>query len=199
MRSSFLQDPPSSSSNSDSVDAMRNDIEALRREAQRRLDALTSDLEEFQSNKQKTTKLISVSNNDNSKEVDTLNSLEKDLSQQVTAILPDNDSVVNNDNIQRVTTTTTTSEPRISNTSPATTTIIMDQPVNDVHLLENTRVSEWLDLQHVVPFEILHSSRADDCISVNNSGKSFSISDENQGRGCHRYGVLRGNVYGSLS
>ena len=144
MRSSFLQDPPSSSSNSDSVDAMRNDVEALRREAQRRLDALTSDLEEFQSNKQKTTKLISVSSNDNSKEVDTLNSLEKDLSQQVTAILPDNDSVVNNDNIQRVT-TTATSEPRISNTSPPTTTIIMDQPVNDVHLLENTRVSEWLD------------------------------------------------------
>ena len=116
------------------MDSMRHDIEVMRREAQRRLDALTMDLQEFQSTKD-SYKLNDNKNNNQASS--SLDSLEGDdfTKLPTTTYMPEATTKKLSDENKAM-------EQIISNAAPSpATTVIFNPPVN-VHLLENTRVSD---------------------------------------------------------
>lgn len=137
LQSSFSQEPPSPADSS--LESIKSDIEAMKREAQLRLDALTTDLEEFRKGDQSTAS-TSYMGNDASSSV-SLDCLEGDLSK--VALTPSPSATLSD--ISSTTTAERTNdesvEEEMSNTglqSPAST-ILYDHPT-DVHLLEGTRV-----------------------------------------------------------
>ena len=136
-QSSFSKESPSSSS-SNSVDSMRSDIEAMKLEARRRLEALTTDLEEFKISKTTGTETSrSTTTNYLGKEASSvsLDSMEGDYL-GASSVASDMSTIQDASKAEKK------EDSKITNTSGdlSPTSVIMHQPV-DVHLLENTRVS----------------------------------------------------------
>ena len=139
-QSSFSQEPPTS--NNDAVDAMRHDIDAMKREAERRLEALSHDLQEFQTNKQQqdgaTNRYLDAKGDVLSST--SLDCMEGDLT-KVTTLMQQAEDVLQQRREQEQEQKEEKHANKISNTSePPVTSVIMHKPSN-VHLLENTRVS----------------------------------------------------------
>lgn len=117
---------------------MRSDIEAMKLEARRRLEALTTDLEEFKISKTTGTETSrSTTTNYLGKEASSvsLDSMEGDYL-GASSVASDMSTIQDASKAEKK------EDSKITNTSEdlSPTSVIMHQPV-DVHLLENTRVS----------------------------------------------------------
>uniref|UniRef100_A0A7S3KZG4 Uncharacterized protein n=1 Tax=Amphora coffeiformis TaxID=265554 RepID=A0A7S3KZG4_9STRA len=150
-QSSFSQESPTSTSGNDNVDAMRHDIDAMKREAQKRLEALSHDLEEFQSNKKEPLKAGNqyLDAQGNALSTASLDSMEGGSTAaeltKVTTLMQQAEKVMEQRREQQQQQQYKHEDKhhanKISNTSESlgsVTSVIMHRP-SDVHLVENTR------------------------------------------------------------